>query len=60
VLGALDTFEFREHGLLCDRAGQIGESGALRREGWEWVMAIPRFQGGSPRLCRLRTMSFLP
>jgi hypothetical protein len=29
-------------------------------KGGERVMAIPRFQGGSPRLCRLRTASFLP
>jgi hypothetical protein len=22
------------HAYLCDRAGQIGESGSLKREGW--------------------------
>jgi hypothetical protein len=28
-------------------------------KGGERVVAIPRFQGGSTRLCRLRTSSFL-
>jgi hypothetical protein len=48
------------HVCRCDRVGQIGESGSLGREGKgrERALAIPRFQGGSPCLCRLRTMSF--
>jgi hypothetical protein len=29
-------------------------------KGGERVMAIPRFQGGSPRLCQLRTELFWP
>jgi hypothetical protein len=32
----------------------------LEWKGGERAMAIPRFQGGSPRLCRLRTASFWP
>jgi hypothetical protein len=29
-------------------------------KGGERAVDIPRFQGGSPRLCRLRTISFWP
>jgi hypothetical protein len=43
----------------CDRVGQIGESGSLETEGGEMVMAIPRFQGGSPCLCHLIPMDNL-
>jgi hypothetical protein len=44
----------------CDRVGQLGEMGSLRREGkgGESVVAILRFQGYSPHLCRLRTAPF--
>jgi hypothetical protein len=51
------------HVLVCwrDRAEQIGESGSLSEgKDEERAVAIPRFQGGSPRLCRLRIMSFWP
>jgi hypothetical protein len=44
----------------CDQVGQLGDNGALGREGWERVMAILMFQGGSPHLCRLMTVSFGP
>jgi hypothetical protein len=46
--------------LLCDQAGQVGERGALKGRGGERVVDILRFQGDSPRLCRLRTASFWP
>jgi hypothetical protein len=42
----------------CDRAGQLGVHS--EGKGRERVVAIPRFQGGSPRLCRLRTTAFWP
>jgi hypothetical protein len=44
----------------CDRAGQLGKRSSLGREGGESVVAIMRFQGCSPRLCRLRTTLFWP
>jgi hypothetical protein len=42
----------------CDRTGQLGEMGSLGKNDKERFVAIPRFQGGSLRLCRLRTVSF--
>jgi hypothetical protein len=32
----------------CDQAGQLGERGSLKRQGWESAMVIPRFQDCSP------------
>jgi hypothetical protein len=29
-------------------------------KGWERVVAIPMFERGTPRMCRLRTASFWP
>jgi hypothetical protein len=47
--------------LLLDWAGQVG--GLVEHsegKGGEGVVAILRFLCGSPRSCRLRTMSFWP
>jgi hypothetical protein len=49
-------FMFMYYG--CDRAGQLGERGSIEGKGGERNVAIPRFQGDSPRLCQLRTMLF--
>jgi hypothetical protein len=52
------------HVYWRDRAGQIGESGSLGREGQigetKHDVATLRFQSGSPYLCLLRTESFWP
>jgi hypothetical protein len=42
------------------RRGKYGNMEHIEGMGGEWVMAILRFQDGSPRLCRLRTASFWP
>jgi hypothetical protein len=42
----------------CDRAGQLGKEVHSEGKDEEWAVAILRFRDGSPRLCRLRTMSF--
>jgi hypothetical protein len=42
----------------CDRAGQLGERGHSEGKDEERVVAISRFQGCSPHLCRLSTMPF--
>jgi hypothetical protein len=40
--------------------GKNGKVEHSEGKGGEWAVAIPRFQGGSPCLCRLRTTSFWP
>jgi hypothetical protein len=44
-------------GVKRDNQGKVQHS---KGKGREMVVAILRFQGGSPHLCRLRTMSFWP
>jgi hypothetical protein len=44
----------------CGRAGQLGEMVHSEGKGGESVVAIPRFQGCSPRLCWLRIALFWP
>jgi hypothetical protein len=47
--------------LLLDRAGQVGGSVEHSKgNDGESVVVILRFLCGSPRLCRLRTVSFWP
>jgi hypothetical protein len=46
---------------MRDRAGQLGESGEYRMGSSEsGLHDIQSSEGGSPRLCRLRTMSVGP
>jgi hypothetical protein len=40
--------------------GKVGKGVHSEGKGGERAMAIPRFQGGSPRLCELRTTPFWP
>jgi hypothetical protein len=40
--------------------GKEGKVKHSEGKGGEWAMEILMFQGGSPRLCRLRTTSFWP
>jgi hypothetical protein len=47
----------------CNRVRQLGERGSLGREGRgeeHGYSEVPRFQGGSSHLCRLRTERFGP
>jgi hypothetical protein len=44
----------------CDRVGQLGKVDHSNGKGGERAMAIPRFQGSCPHLCRLRNMLFWP
>jgi hypothetical protein len=49
------------YSLLLDRTGPVGGSVEHSEgKGGERIMAIPKFLCGSPRPCRLRTMSFWP